>query len=143
MSVKLLLKAILNRVSLALSIFFLQANIVFSQSFEPVGIFEHHQDVGNPKLKGSVVYDKENQTYTVSGAGKNMWATEDQFHFLWKKIKGDFIIRASIKFIGKGAADHRKIGIIARDKLTADSRYADACVHGDVLTSLQYRPQGW
>ncbi len=141
MSTKLLLNAILNRASLVLFIVILQANIVFSQSLEPVGIFEHHQDVGDPKLKGSVVYDKENQTYTVSGAGKNMWATEDQFHFLWKKIKGDFIIRASVKFIGKGTADHRKIGIIARDKLTTDSRYADACVHGDVLTSLQYRPK--
>ena len=94
MSVKLLLNAILNRISLVLSIVFLQATIVFSQSLEPVGIFEHHQDVGDPKLKGSVVYDKENQTYTVSGAGKNMWATEDQFHFLWKKIKGDFIIQS-------------------------------------------------
>ena len=38
-------------------------------------------------------------------------------------------------------ADHRKIGIIARDKLTANSRYADACVHGDNLSSLQYREQ--
>ena len=141
MSPKLLLNAILNRASLVLSIAFLPAAFVFGQSLEPVGIFEHHQDVGDPKLKGSVVYDKENQTYTISGAGKNMWAREDQFHFLWKKIKGDFIIRASIKFIGKGAAEHRKIGIIARDKLTTDSRYADACVHGDVLTSLQYRPK--
>src|SRR5687768_3845101 len=140
MSVKLLLNAILNRSCLVLCIVLFRVTFLFSQSLEPVGIFEHHQDVGDPKLKGSVVYDKENQTYTVSGAGKNMWATEDQFHFLWKKIKGDFIIRASIKFIGKGTADHRKIGIIARDKLTTDSRYADACVHGDILTSLQYRP---
>ena len=141
MSTKLLLNAILNRASLVLFIVILQSTIVFSQSLEPVGIFEHHQDVGDPKLKGSVLYDKENQTYTVSGAGKNMWATEDQFHFLWKKIKGDFIFRASVKFIGKGTAGHRKIGIIARDKLTTGSRYADACVHGDVLTSLQYRPE--
>src|SRR5690606_17665773 len=49
-------------------------------------------------------------------------------------------VRATIRFIGEGQAEHRKIGIIARDKLTTDSRYADACVHGDILTSLQYRP---
>ena len=139
MSVKLLLNAILNRTNLVLLIVFLQASVLFAQQLEPVGIFDHHQDVGDPKLKGSVVYDKENQTYTMSGAGKNMWATEDQFHFLWKKIKGDFMIRATIKFIGKGTNAHRKIGIIAREKLTKDARYADACVHGDILTSLQYR----
>src|SRR5262249_47691612 len=79
--------------------------------------------------------------YTLEGAGSNMWKSIDQFQFLWKKIKGDFIITATVRFIGKGVAGHRKIGIIARDKLTTDSRYADACVHGGMplLTSLQYR----
>lgn len=113
-------------------------NYSYAQS-DPVGVFDHHEDVGNPKLKGSVIYNEKDQTYTVSGAGANMWATADQFHFLWKKIKGDFIIQATIQFIGKGTDPHRKIGIIARDQLTTDSRYADACVHGDTLSSLQYR----
>jgi Tol biopolymer transport system component len=111
-----------------------------SAQLSPVGIFAHHQDVGDPALKGSVTYDRENQTYTMTGAGENMWATSDQFHFAWKKIKGDFMIRATIRFVGKGTADHRKIGIMARDNLNKDSRYADACVHGDILSSLQYRP---
>jgi TolB protein len=106
---------------------------------QPLGAFDHHQDIGDPKLKGTSTYVKETQVYTLSGAGKNMWANTDQFHFLWKKIKGDFIIRATVRFIGKGTIDHRKIGIMARDALTTGSRYADACVHGDILTSLQYR----
>jgi hypothetical protein len=96
-----------------------------------VGLFDDHGDVGNPKLPGSIVYDAQAQQYTMQGAGSNMWAAADQFHFLWKKIKGDFIISATVRFIGKGTDNHRKIGIIARDKLTTDSRYADACVHGD------------
>ncbi len=105
----------------------------------PIGQFDHHQDVGNPIKPGSASYNSVDQTYTISGAGINMWTKIDQFHFLWKKIKGDFTISATIKFIGKGVADHRKIGIIARDELTTNSRYADACVHGDILSSLQYR----
>ena len=117
---------------------FFNSNILLAQ-MEPVGIFDHHEDVGNPKLKGSTVYNKEDQTYLMSGAGKNMWT--NQFQFAWKKIKGDFIFRATVKFIGKGVAGHRKIGIIARDKLTTDSRFVDACVHGGepLLTSLQFR----
>ena len=111
--------------ALVLLSFILSAPQVFGQ-LQPIGIFDHHEDVGNPKLKGTATYDGENQTYTLSGAGKNMWFTEDQFQFAWKKIKGDFIIRATIKFIGKGAAEHRKIGIMARDNLTTGSRYADA-----------------
>jgi TolB protein len=115
---------------------------VVSAQLNPVGLFEHHQDVGNPKLKGNTIYNKEEQTYLMSGAGKNMWYKEDQFQFAWKKIKGDFIIKATARFLGKGVDGHRKIGIMARDKLTTDSRYADGALHGGLplLTSLQYRP---
>jgi len=106
-----------------------------------LGLFEEHADVGNPVLKGNVTYNAQTQEYLMEGAGSNMWKDIDQFHFVWKKIKGDFIISATIRFIGEGVAGHRKIGIIARDKLTTGSRYADACVHGGMplLTSLQYR----
>jgi hypothetical protein len=130
----------LSLIGLVLALTTSNTTLLFAQ-LEPIGIFEHHQDVGDPSLKGSIEYDKEAQTYTFSAAGKNMWATADQFHFAWKKIKGDFIIRATVKFIGKGTDAHRKFGIIARDKLTTDSRYADACVHGDILNSLQYRSE--
>ena len=108
----------------------------------PVGDFDHHQDVGDPLLKGNTVYNVNEQTYLLSGAGKNIWTNLDQFQFAWKKIKGDFIIKATAKFIGKGVAGHRKIGIMARDKLTTDSRYADGALHGGLplLTSLQFRP---
>lgn len=108
---------------------------------QPIGIFDHHQDVGDPKIKGSVVYDPVEQTYRISASGKNMWMNQDQFQFAWKKLKGDFMIRATVKFIGKGVDPHRKIGVMVREKLTADSRYADACIHGGEppLTSLQYR----
>jgi TolB protein len=104
------------------------------------GLFEKTEDIGNPSLHGSAGYDAAKQEYTLEGAGVNMWTNIDQFRFLYRKIKGDFIITATIRFIGKGTAEHRKIGIMARDKLTTDSRYADACVHGDILSSLQFRP---
>jgi len=106
----------------------------------PIGVFDHHQDVGNPKLAGSAKYNPEDQSYEVSAGGANMWYTSDQFHFLWKKLKGDFILQATVEFIGKGTDPHRKIGFIAREQLTPGSRYVDAAVHGDILTALQWRP---
>ena len=120
---------------------FFKSNVLFAQT-GALGLFQQNEDVGNPKLKGSSVYNKEDQTYLLSGAGKNMWTNADEFQFLWKKMKGDFIIKATVKFIGKGVNGHRKIGIMARDKLTTGSRYADASVHGGLplLTSLQFRP---
>ncbi|HPG10188.1 MAG TPA: biopolymer transporter TolR [Chitinophagaceae bacterium] len=106
-----------------------------------LGMFEQHGDIGNPSLKGNTVYNKKDQTYLLSAAGKNIWAKEDQFQFCWKKIKGDFIIKATVHFIGEGVAGHRKLGIMARDKLTSDSRYVDGAFHGGepLNTSLQYR----
>src|SRR5258708_4507609 len=141
MNAKSFWKIILNPHGLLVVALSFQFYTLFGQ-LEPVGIFEHHEDVGNPKLKGSTVYNKEDQTYLLSGAGKNIWTNLDQFQFAWKKIKGDFIFRATIQFVGKGVAGHRKIGVMAREKLTTDSRYIDACVHGGLplLTSLQFRP---
>ena len=104
-----------------------------------IGQFENNTDVGNPIKSGFATYNTENQEYTIGGAGINLWSVSDQFHYLCKKIKGDFIMSCTVKFVGAGVAEHRKIGIMARDKLTAGSRYADACVHGSELTSLQYR----
>src|SRR6187551_2004218 len=65
-----------------------------------------------------------------------------QHQFAWNKLKGDFIVRARIEFVGMGVDPHRKAGWIARSSLDAGSPYADACVHGDGLTSLQYRRTG-
>ncbi len=110
-----------------------------AEDLQPLGIFDHHQDVGNPSKSGSAFFDEASQTYYMTSAGKNMWAKEDQFHFAWKKIKGDFIVRATINFVGDGVDPHRKIGIIARNELSTGSPYADACVHSDTLCSLQYR----
>ncbi|HEX5652507.1 MAG TPA: biopolymer transporter TolR [Chitinophagaceae bacterium] len=101
--------------------------------------FVNRSAIGDPKLKGSIHYNPEDQTYQLKGAGSNMWAGNDQFEFAWKKVKGDFMIRATIRFIGQGKHEHRKIGIMAREDLDGGSRYADACVHGDHLSSLQYR----
>jgi|KBSSwiStaDraftv2_1062776.scaffolds.fasta_scaffold168447_2 Tol biopolymer transport system component len=104
-----------------------------------LGQFEDHTDLGSPKLSGSAAYDAVSQEYSVSAAGVNMWANRDEFHFLWKRMRGDFILQARVEFIGKGVDPHRKLGWIVRSTLDEDSPYADATVHGDGLTSLQFR----
>jgi len=105
----------------------------------PVGQFADSADIGAPAIAGSTTYDASLQHYRMSAAGINMWGTSDQHHIAWNKLKGDFIVRARVEFVGMGVDPHRKAGWIARSSLDADSAYADACVHGDGLTSLQYR----
>jgi TolB protein len=105
----------------------------------PLGQFDGDADVGAPKLAGSANYDAAAQEYTLTGAGSNMWFAQDQFHFLWKRMTGDFILRARIEFIGKGAISHRKVGWMIRPSLDGGAAYADCAVHGDGLTALQFR----
>jgi WD40 repeat protein len=106
----------------------------------PVGQFESHVDVGAPKLAGTAAYNGATQEYRLTAGGTNMWDRKDEFHFAWRKMKGDFIVQAKVEFVGEGVDPHRKAGIIVRESLDADSPYVDAALHGgDGLTSLQWR----
>lgn len=104
-----------------------------------IGIFESSNDVGDVGIKGSVIYDKNNESYTIRGSGKNMWFEKDAFHYVWKKVSGDNSLSATIQWLGEGKQAHRKGGVIIRQNLEAGSPYADVVIHGDGLTSLQYR----
>ncbi len=106
---------------------------------ESLGQFESQTDIGAPKLSGSATYDPAAQEYMLTGAGSNMWFGADQFHFVWKKTKGDFVLRTRAEFVGKGAIAHRKIGWMVRPNLEPDAPYADCARHGDGLCSLQFR----
>lgn len=105
----------------------------------PLGYFEQAADIGAPKIAGATKYDPETQRYTISGGGTNMWGTRDEFQFASRRMTGDFIVRAHVSFLGDGVDPHRKIGWMIRPSLEADAAYVDAAVHGDGLTSLQYR----
>jgi TolB protein len=106
---------------------------------QPIGYFEQSGDVGQPAVAGSTAYDPAAQSYTIVGSGTNMWATRDEFQFVWRKMTGDFIVRTHAALQGTGVDPHRKIGWIIRKTLDADSPYVDVAVHGDGLTSVQFR----
>jgi Tol biopolymer transport system component len=115
---------------------------VFAQtSSGPVGIFEGHGDVGVILHPGSVDFDAAAKTYTISGSGDNIWAVEDDFHYVWKKVSGDVSLTADIAFMGTGGNEHRKGVLMMRQTLDQDSPYADIAVHGVGLTSLQARAE--
>lgn len=106
---------------------------------EDLGLFTNSIDVGDPKTAGSTTYDPAQQVYELSGSGTNMWFDNDEFQFVYRKISGDFILRTRAHLIGEGVDPHRKLGWMIRSSLAADSAYVDIAVHGDGLTSMQYR----
>ena len=105
----------------------------------PVGIFTTHSGVG--RAGGSASYDPQQQTYLIAGSGQNMWDTRDDFHFVWKRLSGNFILSTRARFIGKGVEEHRKIGWTIRPTLDPSAPHVTAALHGDGLTSLQFRRQ--
>ncbi len=108
---------------------------------EPIGIFQEHGDVGTVLHPGSVAYEANKRTYTISGSGENMWFAADAFQFVWKKISGDVTLTADISFLSKTGNEHKKAVLILRQTLDADSVYADVALHASGLTSLQYRDE--
>ena len=116
--------------------------LVMTQSLfgqQDIGIFNQSIDIGQCKIPGSATYSEEDQTYRISGSGTNMWFGSDEFHYLWTTLQGDFILRAEMAFEGNGVDLHRKMGWIVKNNLDPNSKHVNATVHGDGLTSLQYR----
>lgn len=101
--------------------------------------FDSHQDVGEVRHPGSVEFDEEHGVHIVTGSGANMWGERDAFHFAWKRASGDITLSAIVRFVGQGTDPHRKACLIFRQSLEADSPYVDVALHGDGLTSLQFR----
>jgi len=127
-----------------LKIFFCVAIVAVSAGIRaipqrPLGIFAGDADIGKVKNPGSARYDAEKQEYALAGSGANMWFDHDELHWAWKSMKGDFILTATARFVGQGVEPHRKLGWIIRSGLDSDSPHVGAEVHGDGLTSLQFR----
>jgi TolB protein len=112
-----------------------------AQASGSLGIFEGQSDVGHVTPPGKLGYDKTSRAYTIDSAGANLWMAEDDFHFVWKKLSGDVSLTADVEFphMPAGANPHRKTLLMFRQSLDPDAMYADAAIHGNGETALQYR----
>lgn len=106
----------------------------------PASLFSARTDVGTNLKPGDMAFDSTSGEYRITGGGANIWGVEDAFSFAYKRISGDVTLTADVQFIGTGAVAHRKAVLMVRQDLTPNAAYADAALHGDGLTSLQYRP---
>ena len=105
-----------------------------------IGEFSTSVDVGGPKLKGSSTYEEATQSYTLKGGGYNIWFNHDEFQFLYKKIKGDFLLTGNFQLIGNERGNgHRKAGWMIRESTDHDAVSINTCLHGDGLVVLQWR----
>ena len=126
----------------ALAFGFIGAGIAAAQpAGSGLGIFESQSDVGSVVPPGAASFDSASGVYTIRSAGANLWVNVDAFHFVWKKVSGDVSLTADVKLAdaGPAASPHRKALLMFRQTLDPDAMYADAAIHGNGETALQYR----
>ena len=91
----------------------------------PAGL--HAVDIGSPALVGSTTYSSG--TYTVTAAGDSSWRAVDQFHFVFRPLSGDGEVIARVASL-IDTNDWAKAGVMIRESLTGESRYATVVVSG-------------
>jgi len=120
-------------------VLFLNLTLSISCAQKSIGIFSSAVDVGPVNHKGKTSYDKNLDTYELSGAGANIWFKKDEFHYAYQKLSGDFVLKANAKLIGEGVDAHRKLGWMVRSSMDTSAAMICATVHGDGLTAIQFR----
>ena len=103
---------------------------VFAQAFTS------SQDVGPVGAAGSSSYS--NGVYTISGSGEDVWNTSDEFRYTYATLTGDGQVTAHIDSLN-ALTDWTKAGVMIRETLSANSRYAYALVSGTGGADLQWR----
>jgi regulation of enolase protein 1 (concanavalin A-like superfamily) len=94
------------------------------------------QDIGNPAVAGSA--SVSGTTWTVSGAGADIWNNSDQFRFAYQTIGGDVDISAQIASI-QNVDPWTKAGLMIRDGLTDSARHVDMLMTAQNGASFQRR----
>jgi TolB protein len=126
--------------SLLVGLLLCLSNLTFSQN-NSLGVFTRAADIGKPKNAGSSTYDPATKTYLLKGSGYNIWFNRDEFHYLYNKMSGDFVLTASFKFQGDSGNAHRKVGWMIRESEDESAVSINAVQHGDGLVVMQWRGQ--
>jgi regulation of enolase protein 1 (concanavalin A-like superfamily) len=81
------------------------------------------QDIGAVGAAGSGGFDATTQTFTVKGAGADVWGTADAFDYVYRPLTGDGWIVARVTSI-QNTASWAKAGVMIRESLDANAAHA-------------------
>jgi regulation of enolase protein 1 (concanavalin A-like superfamily) len=81
---------------------------------------------GNPP---GFVEDPEG-SFTMSGAGTDIWDTYDEFRYAYRQLSGDGEMVARVVDVGTGSNTWAKAGVMIRETLDPDSKHAMTVITG-------------
>jgi regulation of enolase protein 1 (concanavalin A-like superfamily) len=82
---------------------------------------QQSMDIGAPAIAGQTTFSSG--TFTVRAAGRDIWDTNDQFHFVYQPMSGDVEVIARVAGL-VNVDNWAKAGVMLREALTPDSRNA-------------------
>jgi hypothetical protein len=82
-------------------------------------------NIGNPVISGSATHSSG--TFSVSGAGTDIWGSSDQFTFVHRQLTGDATIVARVATL-QNVNGWSKAGVMIRGSLAANSKHASVFV---------------
>ncbi len=89
---------------------------------------------GRAAPTGGLSYDDATGTYSLTGAGADIWGNADQFHYAYKTLNGDGTMVARVVDVGTGTSEWAKGGVMIRQSLNADSTHAYMPITGPSAT---------
>jgi regulation of enolase protein 1 (concanavalin A-like superfamily) len=96
----------------------------------------NHLDLGAVGATGTARHSSG--TFTLEGAGADIWGTADEFHFVRKKLSGDGEIKARVASV-ENTDTWAKAGVMIRETLTAGSRHAHMLISAGGASAFQRR----
>jgi len=107
---------------------------------KPLGIFEQATDIGEELLRGSSSYDPAKKQYAITGGGRDIWGSEDNFHLLWRKVSGNWItFTCTLELPPEQDDPYPKAGLMFRESLESNASFVDAVLHANGTIALQFR----
>lgn len=79
------------------------------------------QDIGTVAAAGNA--SASNGTFTIEGSGDDIWASADEFHYVYKSLSGDGEVIARVE-TQENTDGWAKAGVMIRESLTAGSKNA-------------------
>ncbi len=94
------------------------------------------QDIGAVGIKGGA--SRSGGTFTMVASGADIWNTSDEFSYVYVPMNGDGIVTAKVASL-QNVNSSAKAGVMIRETLDANSKYAIAAMTPGGTFLLQYR----
>jgi TolB protein len=101
--------------------------------------FPDIKNIGDQAISGKIAYDSEKQSYELTCAGTAVQSNNDECFYTARIVSGDFILTSKVAFGTQTGNAHQKIGLMIRQSMESNSKFAGIILHTNGLLSLQYR----